>query len=278
MKVDAHQHFWRYDPVEYGWIGPEMAVLKRDRLPDDLGSLMAQVGIGGTVTVQARQTIEETEWLLELADRYPFIQGVVGWVDLRASDLELRAQLDRFCDRPRFRGVRHVVQDEADDEFMLSADFMRGIATLGDYGLTYDLLILPRHLAVARALVGAYPNQQFVLDHLAKPLIKDGQIAPWAEEIRRLADLPNVTCKVSGMITEADWDGWQPADLRPYMDTVFEAFGAQRVMFGSDWPVCTVAGSYAQVAGVVSEYVAALSDDEQAAVWGSTARAFYGLA
>jgi L-fuconolactonase len=255
-----------------------MAVLKADHLPDDLSPLIAQVGIGGTVAVQARQTIEETEWLLTLADQYPFIQGVVGWVDLRASDLDLRAQLERFCDHPGFRGVRHVVQDEVDDDFMLGTDFVQGIATLADYGLTYDLLILPRHLAVARTLVEQYPDQPFVLDHLAKPLIKDGQIEPWAQEIRRLAALPNVTCKVSGMVTEADWESWQPADLWPYIDTVFGAFGAQRIMFGSDWPVCTVAGSYTQVAGVVGEYVAALSADEQTAVWGGTARAFYGLA
>ncbi len=275
MKIDAHQHFWRYDPEEYGWIGPEMAVLRADYLPEDLGPLLARSGLEGSVAVQARQTLEETRWLLALADRFPFIRGVVGWVDLRGAGL--REELERFSAHPRFRGVRHVLQDEEDDRFMLCEDFVQGIAALQDFGLTYDLLILPRHLAVAFELVKQFPEQRFVVDHLAKPDIKAGQVAGWAGDIERLAALPNVWCKVSGMVTEADWGRWQRADMWPYLDTVFEAFGAQRIMFGSDWPVCTVAGTYAQVTGIVDEFAAALSDDEQAAVWGETARAFYGL-
>jgi len=275
MKIDAHQHFWRYDPGEYGWIGPEMGVLRADFLPGDLGPLLERSGFGGSVAVQARQTLEETRWLLALADRFPFVRGVVGWVDLRGAGLQ--EELERLSAHPRFRGVRHVLQDEEDDRFMLGEDFVQGIAALEDFGLTYDLLIFPRHLAVAVELVKRFPQQRFVVDHLAKPDIKAGQVAGWAKDMECLAALPNVWCKVSGMVTEADWGRWRPEDMQPYLDVVFEAFGAQRIMFGSDWPVCTVAGTYAQVAGIVDTYVAALSEDEQAAVWGETARAFYGL-
>ena len=225
--------------------------------------------------MQARQTLEETQWLLELADRYPFIKGVVGWVDLRAP--ELPEQLERFCAHPRLRGVRHVVQDEPDDEFMLREDFVRGIGTLADFGLTYDILIFPRHLPVACELVERFPDQSFVLDHIAKPLIREGKVAPWDAGIRRLAPYPNVWCKVSGMVTEADWHRWQPTDFRPYLDVVFEAFGPRRIMVGSDWPVCTLAGSYADVIALVSDYIQQLSVAEQADVWGQTATRFYEL-
>ena len=275
MKIDAHQHFWQYTPEEYGWIGPQMALLQQDHLPGDLAPLLQTTGVAGTVAVQARQSLEETAWLLALSDQHPIIKGVVGWVDLCSPDIQ--AQLERFCAHPRFRGVRHVVQDEIDDRFMLRSDFGQGIAALRDYGLTYDILIYPRHLAAARELVAQFPDQPFVLDHLAKPPIKNGLISPWAQEIRHLAALPNVTCKISGMVTEASLDRWQPADLWPYMDTVFEAFGAQRIMFGSDWPVCRVAATYPQVVEIVSDYVDKLSEDEQAAVWGGTAAQFYGL-
>jgi L-fuconolactonase len=275
LKVDAHQHFWHYSSQEYDWIGPDMATLKQDRLPADLAPLLAAAGFDGTVAVQARQSLAETQWLLDLADQQPFIKGVVGWVDLRSP--ELPAQLERFSAHPRFRGVRHVVQDEPDDRFMLGDDFQRGIAALAEFGLTYDLLIFPRHLPAACELVARFPQQPFVLDHIAKPLIKDRVTEPWVTDIRRLAAFPNVWCKVSGLVTEADWHGWQPADFHPYLDVVFEAFGPSRIMFGSDWPVCTVAGSYAQVVGLVSAYAEKLSADEQAAVWGQTATRFYNL-
>jgi L-fuconolactonase len=275
VRIDAHQHFWHYSPQEYGWIGPDMAVLKQDRLPEDLAPLLAASGIDGTVAVQARQSLAETQWLLDLADQHSWIKGVVGWVDLRCPDLP--AQLERFSAHPRFRGVRHVVQDEPDDRFMLGDDFQRGIGQLAEFGLTYDILIFARHLSAAYELVARFPEQPFVLDHIAKPLIVDGVLEPWATYIRRLAAFPNVWCKVSGMVTEADWHGWQPVDFRPYLDVVFEAFGPSRIMFGSDWPVCTLAGSYAQVVGLVQVYVEQLSVDEHAAVWGETARQFYGL-
>jgi L-fuconolactonase len=275
MKLDAHQHFWRYTPEEYGWIGSNMEILKNDHLPANLALLTRAAGIEGTVAVQARQTLAETEWLLDLADQYSLIKGAVGWVDLRSP--ELRDQLERFADHPKFCGVRHVVQDEPDDQFMLREDFIRGIGLLAEFDLTYDILIFPRHLPVACALVEKFPGQPFVLDHIAKPFIKDGKVGPWNADLRRLAAFPNVFCKVSGMVTEADWQAWQPADFQPYLDVVFEAFGPERIMFGSDWPVCTVAASYAAVVGIVADYVQPLSQAEQASVWGETAKKFYGL-
>lgn len=275
MKVDAHQHFWHYTLQEYGWINQDMAILQKDHLPADLAPVLESVGIEATVAVQARQTLEETQWLLELADQSPFIKGVVGWVDLRSP--VLRQQLERFSLHPKFRGVRHVVQDEPDDQFVLREDFIRGLEMLAEYNLTYDILIFPRHLPVACELVGKFPDQPFVLDHIAKPFIKDGRVSPWDTDIRRLAGYSNVWCKVSGMVTEANWHQWQPLDFRPYLDVVFEAFGPHRIMFGSDWPVCTLAGTYADVAGIVSDYTQGLSAEEQADVWGGTARKFYGL-
>ncbi len=275
MRIDAHQHFWHYTPQEYGWIGPGMEVLQKDHLPADLAALAAPLGIGGSVAVQARQTLAETQWLLDLAEGQPLIKGVAGWVDLQSPSLG--EQLERFCASPYFRGVRHVVQDEPDDQFMLRPAFLAGLAELADFGLTYDILVFPRHLPVACQVVEQFPYQPFVLDHIAKPSIKDGTMEPWASDIRRLAAYPNVTCKISGMVTEADWQRWQPTDLRPYLDVVFEAFGPARIMFGSDWPVCTVAGSYARVVGLVEDYAENLSRDEQAEVWGGTAIRFYGL-
>jgi L-fuconolactonase len=275
MKLDAHQHFWHYTPQEYGWIGSDMAVLQQDRLPGDLAPLLQSAGIGGTVALQARQTLAESRWLLELANRHPFIKGVVGWVDLCSP--ELSGQLEQLSAHSKFRGVRHVIQDEPDDRFMLRPDFLHGIGLLAGLGLTYDILILARHLPVACELVARFPDQPFVLDHIAKPLIKDGVLEPWATGIRRLATFPNVVCKVSGMVTEAHWQDWLPADFRPYLDVVLKAFGPGRIMFGSDWPVCTLASSYADVVRLVSDYVEQLSADEQAAIWGGTAAQFYGL-
>jgi L-fuconolactonase len=275
MRIDAHQHFWQYSPEEYGWIGPDMDVLKQDRLPDDLAPLLNEANLDGTVAVQARQTLEETQWLLELSDQHAFLKGVVGWVDLCSPDL--RAQLERFSAHPKFCGVRHVVHDEPDDQFMLRDDFLRGIAALAEFDLTYDLLIFPKHLPVACELVERFPEQPFVLDHIAKPLINAGVLEPWAAEIKQLAAYPNVACKISGMVTEADWQGWKPSHFWPYLDVVSKVFGPNRLMFGSDWPVCTLAGSYGQVAGLVATYAQQLSVDEQAAIWGGTAQRFYGL-
>jgi L-fuconolactonase len=254
-------------------MGPGMEKLKRDHLPGDLAGLLQKVGIDGTVAVQARQCLEETEWLLRLADENSLIKGVVGWVDLRSPQLEL--QLERFCYHPRLRGVRHVVHDEPDDQFMIREDFVHGISRLRRYNLAYDLLLFPKHLPVACELVGKFPEQVFVLDHISKPFIKDGKIEPWKTDIHQLASFENVSCKISGMVTEADWQNWKPDDFRPYMDIVLEAFGAERLMIGSDWPVCTVAGEYEDVIAIAADYVGQLSTDEQAAIWAANAKSTY---
>jgi L-fuconolactonase len=275
MRIDAHQHFWRYDPQEYGWMLPGMEILKKDHLPDDLLPLLEEVGIDGTVAVQARQTLEETRWLLDLATRHPFIRAVVGWVDLRSP--QVRGQLEQFCSDPKLRGVRHVVHDEPDDRFMLREDFVRGIAMLAEFDLTYDLLLFPKHLPVACELVSMFPEQRFVLDHIAKPSIKTGQISPWDTGLRRLAAFPNVYCKVSGMVTEANWKAWNSSDFRPYLDIVFDAFGTKRTMVGSDWPVCTVAGTYPEVMQLTFDYVARFPEAERADVLGNNAISVYGI-
>jgi L-fuconolactonase len=274
VKLDAHQHFWHYGP-EYAWISDEMSCLKRDFLPEDLAGEQSPLGFGGSVAVQARQSLAETEWLLHLAEANARIAGVVGWVDLCSEALP--AQLNRYAPHAKLCGVRHVVQDEPDDAFLLRDDFRRGIGRLREHGLTYDLLIYPRHLAAACDLVAQLPEQPFVLDHLAKPFIRDGILEPWARELRRLAAFPNVHCKLSGLVTEAEWQGWRQEDFAPYLEVALEAFGPARLMIGSDWPVCTVAASYAQAIGVVTDSISALSDHEQRLILGESARQFYGV-
>ena len=256
-------------------MGERHAPIKRDILPPDMQPLLEAADIDGTVAVQARQNLRESEFLLRLADEYDFVRGVVGWVDLRADDVE--AQLERFAAHPRFVGVRHIVHDEVDDRFMLGGGFLRGLAALRQYDLRYDLLLFPRHIRIAIDVARQFPQQPFVLDHIAKPFIKDGIMQPWTDDIRELAALDNVWCKVSGMVTEAAWHGWSNADFVPYLDVVFDCFGAERLMFGSDWPVCELAGSYSGVVGIVESWIAQLSDDEQAAVMGGNAADFYGL-
>ena len=275
VKIDTHQHFWHYHPDEYGWMGPHMSQLKKDHLPADLLPLLQSSRIDGTIAVQARQCVEESRWLLELADQHNFIKGVVGWVDVCSP--KLREHLELFASHPKYRGVRHVVQDEPDDRFMMRSDFRRGIGQLREFNLTYDLLLFPRHLPVACELVRQFPQQPFVVDHLAKPLIKGHQLQPWESDIRRLARFENVYCKISGMVTESNWDNWNSMDFRPYLDVVLESFGTRRLMLGSDWPVCTLAGTYSEVMQIVSDYVGQLSRDEQAEVWHVNARQFYGI-
>jgi L-fuconolactonase len=275
MRIDAHQHFWTYNARDYGWMGPGLESLRRDYLPPELAPLLKAAGIDGTVAVQARQTVEESDGLLALADQHPFIFGVVGWVDLCSAHVE--EDLARLARHRKFRGVRHILHDEPDDRFMLREDFRCGLGQLQKFGLTYDLLLFPRHLPVACELVAGFPHQPFVLDHLAKPSIKDGRLEPWASDLRRLAAFPNVSCKISGMVTEADWQRWKARDFEPYLDVVFECFGSRRLMVGSDWPVATLAASYAQVMQLTGDYLARLSPDEQAAVWGANAQRFYGL-
>ena len=275
MIVDAHQHFWQYNPREYAWIDERMGVLKRDFLPQHLERLISAHGVDRTIVVQACQTDFETRWLLERSQAYPFIAGVIGWVDLQADDIEDR--LEPLAADEKLIGIRHVVQSEPDDAFMLRPAFRRGVAALAPHGLVYDILIYPRHLPVASDFVGHFDNQTFVLDHLAKPDIRSRAIDGWARDLRRLAQHPHVWCKVSGLITEADWERWTPKDLEPYLDVAFDCFGADRLMIGSDWPVCTVAGDYARTMAVVTEYLAARPSHERGAVLGSNAIRFWNL-
>jgi L-fuconolactonase len=275
MRIDAHQHFWRYNADEYGWIDDSMASLRRDFGPADLKLVMDAAGFHGSVAVQARQSLEETRWLLELAASSPLILGVVGWVDLRFPDV--RKQLQQFAANPKLVGVRHIVQSEPDDRFLLQSDFLRGIGLLEEFDLTFDILIYPRHLPVAAEFVRHFPRQRFVLDHLAKPLIKSGSIHPWEERMRQLAQFPNVYCKLSGMVTEADWQSWKPEHMKPYLDIAFDCFGPERLMIGSDWPVCTVAASYSRTMNIVLEYLGNHSTEAREAVLGANAARFWKL-
>jgi L-fuconolactonase len=275
MKIDAHQHFWKYSPQSHAWINDEMAVLKRDFMPSDLKPLLDAAGFDGCVAVQASQTEAETQFLLDLAAENPFILGVVGWVDLKAFNVEER--LRHFAENPRFCGVRHVLQDEPDDAYMLHPDFVHGISLLRRFGLTYDILIYPKHLSVAAQLVEKFPDQPFVLDHLAKPLIRERIISDWKEGIRELAKHPNVSCKLSGMVTEAAWHTWKPADFQPYLEVALDAFGPDRLLIGSDWPVCLLSADYSQTMQLVQDYMAAFSEEEQAKVLGGNTVRMYGL-
>lgn len=273
MPIDAHQHFWQYDPAEYPWISDALAPLKQDFLPGDLAPHLSAAGLTHSVAVQARQSLVETEWLLQLAHQTESICAVVGWVDLQSPDVG--SQLQRFAAEPKFAGVRHVAQDEPDDRFLVRPQFLQGIAQLAEFGLTYDILIYPRQLPAAIELVSRFPDQPFVLDHLAKPQVRDRQWQPWADQMRQLAALPNVMCKVSGMVTEADWHAWTPDDFAPYLDLVFDAFGTERLMFGSDWPVCRVAADYAQVVSLVRDAVRQRDPSAEPLVFGENCERFY---
>jgi L-fuconolactonase len=270
MRIDAHQHFWRYDAARFAWITPEMAMLRRDFLPEHLRPELLEAGIDATVAVQTEQSEEETRFLLDLADANPEIGGVVGWVDLCAEGSV--ARLEYFSQFPKLRGFRHIAQSEPDDCFLVREDFLRGIARLADFHFTYDLLIYPRQLPAAAELVARFPKQRFVVDHLAKPAMKTGELEPWERWMRKIAGHENAFCKVSGLVTEADWRNWTAADFAPYLDVVFEAFGGDRLIFGSDWPVCLVAASYLQVQNLVASYAG--SDDR---IFGRNAARFYGF-
>ena len=275
MHIDAHQHFWIYNPDEYGWIDDSMAVLKRNFLPEDLSPELERHEFGGSVAVQARQTLEETRWLLQLADRSPRILGVVGWVDLCSS--ECRAQLKELSANAKLVGIRHIVQSEPDDRYLLREDFLRGISQLEEFDLAYDILIYTRHLPVASEFVAKFTHQRFVLDHLAKPQIKSHEVTSWAQGVRRLAEFPNVFCKLSGLVTEADWRYWTPEEIAPYLDIAFEAFGPSRLMIGSDWPVCLVASAYGRTINVVRDYLQKYPPEAREAVMGGNAQRFWSL-
>jgi len=275
QRIDAHQHFWLYNPAEHAWLTNEMAVLKRDFKPEDLKPLLDGLDFDGCIAVQVRQNLEETRWLLELAGGDDFVRGVVGWVDLRSA--EVKAQLEQFSGNKKLVGVRHIVQGEPDDHFMLREDFCRGIASLAEFDLAYDVLIYPRQLPAAIGLARTFPDQRFVLDHLAKPAIGEGTREPWEAGLRELAKSPNLFCKLSGMVTETRWNQWQPDDFRPYLDVVFEAFGPERLMIGSDWPVCTLSATYETAMGIVIDYIGQFGPWEREGILGGNCSRFYGL-
>ena len=275
MHIDAHQHFWIYNPAEYAWIDDSMAALCRDFLPQDLKPELEANDFQGSIAVQARQTMEETRWLLGLAERSPSILGVVGWADLRSPDI--RSQLKVMAQNSKLVGIRHIVQSEPDDRFLLQPDFLRGVSVLEEFDLAYDILIYTKHLPAAAEFVQRFPRQRFVLDHLAKPPIQSGSIEAWANGIRRLADFPNLCCKLSGLVTEADWKLWEPEQILPYLDVAWEAFGPNRLMIGSDWPVCLVAASYRKTVGVVKTYLLGQKPEHREAVLGGTADRFWRL-
>jgi L-fuconolactonase len=274
MRIDAHQHFWRYHSTRDSWITDQMAVLKRDFLPQQLIPALQANDMRGCIAVQANSSETETLFLLDLAKRYQVIQGVVGWVDLCADNLSGR--LEFFSKHPQLCGFRHIVQAEPDDRFMLRPAFVRGIGLLEEFGFTYDILIYARQLPAAMELVSKFPQQLFVIDHIAKPAIREKQYDSWARDLRTIAQNRNLYCKVSGMVTEADWQHWSREDFRPYLDVVFETFGSDRLMFGSDWPVCLLAASYDEVVEIVAHYVGGLSATDAEKIFGLNAAHFYG--
>ena len=274
MVIDSHHHFWNYDPVEFDWIDESMRSIRRSFLPDDLEAQISTVGIDGVISVQARQILKETDFLLNQAEANDFIKAVVGWVPL--ADANINELLDRYKEAPKLKSVRHVVQGEAFG-FLDNEAFNHGINALKAYDLVYDILIFEHQLAETIRFVDRHPNQAFVLNHIAKPQIKINQFEPWKENILELSKRENVTCKISGMVTEADFHNWQAAQLHPYLDTVLEAFGADRIMFGSDWPVCLVACDYKQWYDLIREYIQQLSSTEQANIMGNTAIQTYKI-
>lgn len=276
MLIDAHHHLWKHNDRDYDWMNDDrFQPLRRDFLAEDLVDATSNSDVHGTVVVQARQSLVETEWLFNIASRNPLVQGVVGWAPLPSP--QVGALLEQLALDPKLKGIRHVLQDEPDDSFMLRDDFNRGVALLKDFGLVYDILIFERHLPQSIEFVDRHPNQVFVLDHVAKPRIKDNELSPWAERVGELAKRENVFCKVSGMVTEADWSSWSARQLRPYFDVVLAAFGPGRLMFGSDWPVLTLAGGYDVWVRTFQWFIAQLSPDEQDRISSGTARQVYRL-
>jgi L-fuconolactonase len=274
-RLDAHQHFWSYDPAEYGWISENMVAIRQDFLPNDLRAASESSGITGSIAVQARQSLRETCALLGMAEDDDFVRAVVGWAPL--LDPHVDGILEGFAAQPKLRGVRHVLQDEPDPEYMLRDDFNFGISTLKRLGLVYDILIYERHLPQAIQFVDRHPDQIFVLDHVAKPRAAARELSPWRERFTELARRPNVYCKLSGLVTEADHQSWKESDLMPYMEVALEAFGPKRLMFGSDWPVLLLAATYQQWVSIVEVLVGRLSKDEQERIWHDTVQEAYGL-
>ena len=274
MRIDSHQHFWHFDPVRDSWINEDMSVLKRDFLPQDLEPLLKENNFEGCIAVQADSSEKETEFLLNLAERNSFIKGVVGWLDLCSDTIEGR--LEYFSKFEKLKGLRHIVQSEQKG-FMLRADFQRGISALENYKLTYDILIYPNQLEEAILLVEKFPNQQFILDHCAKPYIKDGKIKVWKSLIEELSAIDNVACKVSGLTTEADWTTWQKQQFEPYFEAIFDCFGTEKTIFGSDWPVSLLAGNYSTTLSLVENYIQKFTKSEQQQIMGLNAKNLYDI-
>lgn len=275
-RIDAHQHFWKFDPIRDSWITEaEMSSIRKNFLPEDLKPLLKLNNINSCIAVQSSQSEEDNNFLLGLATENSFIAGIVGWIDLQAGDLEERLQF--YSQDKKMKGFRHVLQGEKDEQFMLRPAFKKGIALLNKYNFTYDILIYPCHLKYASQLVSEFPDQPFVLDHLAKPDIKNKSIEQWKKNIVAIAKFSNVSCKVSGMVTEAHWTTWKNEDFTPYLDVVFNSFGINRVMYGSDWPVCNLAGGYNKSLEILKEYTSKLSQNEQSLFFGGNAINFYKL-
>ena len=275
MVIDSHQHFWKYEPVKHSWIDDDMSVIRRDFSPSDLAKVYQENGIDGCVAVQADQTLEETDFLIDLASINNFIKGIVGWVDLRAENIE--NVLEKYSTDKIVKGFRHVVQGEADHNFLLRPNFSRGISLLEKHNFTYDILVFPHQLGSVLEFVKKFPYQKFVIDHIAKPYIKDGYFEGWATMMTAIGKHENVSCKMSGMVTEADFNIWTPEQIHPYMDTVLEAFGSKRILFGSDWPVCLVAGNYSKIKKLTTDFISQLSKIEQNSIMGNNAIEFYNL-
>lgn len=275
LIVDAHNHFWKYDAQQYAWISDQIAPMKKDFYPAELKAEMDKNGVSASVAIQARHSEFDTTFLLEQAEINPFIQGVVGWVDLTKADVE--QSLDWYVRFPKLVGIRHLLPDEADEQFMLRKDFLEGAALLKEYDLTYDLLLTEQHLPQAIKFMEYFPDQKMILDHIAKPLIKAGKMEPWATYIKALAQNKNLYCKLSGLVTEADWQNWKEEDIKPYLDVVFEAFGASRLVYGSDWPICLLAANYTRVLELIKDYIAPLETKEQEMIMGLNAIQFYNI-
>jgi L-fucono-1,5-lactonase len=275
LRVDAHHHLWKFDSVRDSWITDEMAAIKNDFLPADFKLVLQKNGFDGSVVVQTDQSEAQNELLLNYANRNDFIKGVVGWIDLQSRNVE--ESLGAYADLKKIKGFRHVLQSEADRALMLKSAFMDGVSKLEGYGLTYDILIFADQLQYIPEFLSAFPSQKFVIDHIAKPGIKNKEIDQWKKEIKDVAKHQNVWCKISGMVTEADWKNWKRQDFIPYMDAVVEAFGTKRIIYGSDWPVCLLAASYENVLGIVEQYFAPFSESERELFFGRTATEFYNL-
>ena len=275
LKIDAHQHFWKYDPVRDSWFTDEMPVIRRDFFPEHLHPILQENNFDGCVAVQADQSEADTDFLLDLAGKNNFIKGVVGWVDLQSKKLEER--LEHYKQFNKLKGFRHVLQGEKDRSFMLQPEFTRGIKALQQFNFTYDILIFPDQLQYTKKFAAMFPQQKFVIDHLAKPTVKEKKIDEWKKDIEAIAEYQNVCCKISGLVTEADWKNWNKDDLTPYIDVVVNAFGTDRIMFGSDWPVCLLAASYGKMLDIVKDYFSSFSKEDREKFFGGNAINFYNL-